>query len=137
MQSEQDKIRAYVYEKLAEGDVKLAFTSISKIISTDSYTLDDLHLAGELALDSGYYAEAIVLLTRTLSESALVKETWYVDSSYIARAYARILVGENELALEDLANINDNVELSWLLKHPPVNKHSLLAQIKDTTSTSE
>jgi tetratricopeptide (TPR) repeat protein len=130
MQSEQDKIRIIAFEKLAEGNVKEAFSFISKIISTNSYTLDDLYLAGQWSLDSGFYEKAIELLTRSLSESTLVNETWYMGSAYIARAYARVLIGENELALEDLAQINDDVELSWLLNHPPVSKLSLLAQIK-------
>jgi len=130
MQNELDKIRAIAFKKLAAGNVKDAFSCISEIISTNSYTLDDLYLAGEWALDSGFYAEAIKLLTRTLSESSIVNETWYIDSAYIARAYARVLINEHALALEDLAQIKDDVELTWLVNHPPVSKLSLLAQIE-------
>lgn len=130
MQNEHKKMRDVAFEKLGEGNVKEAFSCISQIIATNTYTLDDLYLAGQWALDSGLYAEAIELLTRTLSESALVKETWYIDSAYIARAYARFLNGEYRSALEDLAQINDNVEISWLLNHPFVSKLSLLAQIE-------
>ncbi len=131
MQNEQKNMRDNAFAKLAEGDVREAFLCISQIIATENYTLDDLYLAGQWALDSGFYVEAIELLTRTLSESELAKETWYIDSAYIARAYARILIGEFAAAQEDLTQIKDNVELSWLLNLPSVSKLSLLAQIYD------
>lgn len=124
-----EKIRATAFEKLGVGDVKAAFSCISEIISTGFYTLDDLYLAGEWALDSGYYHKAIDLLTRTLSESKFHKEFWYLESALIARAYARVLIGELKLALDDLSQVNDDVTLSWLSNHQPINKISLLTKI--------
>jgi len=124
------KLRTDAFDKLKEGDVRSAYLCISEIISGSNYTLDDLYLAGQWALDSGYYAEAINLLTRTLSESKQANETWYVDSAHIAMAYAKVLLGEYLSALEDLAAIQDDVELSWLINLPPVSKLSLLADIE-------
>ena len=131
MQNDHKKIRDVAFDKLGEGNVKEAFSYISQIIASNSYTLDDLYLAGQWALDSGLYTESIDLLTRALSESALAKETWYIDSAHIARAYAKVLIGEYKSAQEDLAQINDNVEMSWLLNHPSVSKLSLLTRIKE------
>lgn len=123
-------MRASAFEALGAGDVRAAFSHISGVLATGTYTLDDLYLAGEWALDSGLYRDAINLLTRAISASTSEGECWYIDSAYIARAYARVQIGEYDLAQNDLAQIDDNVELSWLRNHPAVSKRSLLICIK-------
>jgi tetratricopeptide (TPR) repeat protein len=123
------EIRKRAFEKLKQGDVNEAFNLIYEVFDTNQYTLDDIYLAGEWALDSGKYDTAIDLLTQTLSESEKLNEPWYVDSALLARAYARILTSDFDQAVDDLSKIKENVRLTWLRNHPTIDKNSILAKL--------
>jgi tetratricopeptide (TPR) repeat protein len=127
MPDDANAIRAAAFEALNEGKVEEAYARLSQILTTDECTLDDLYLAGEWALDAGLYQTAIDLFSRTINESESMKDSWYLDGVYLARAYARAQTGAHDLAKDDLALVPDGVELTWLRNHSALSKESVLA----------
>lgn len=122
--------RANAYALLSDGDVCSAFYKMSELISRGGHSVDDLYLAGEWALDAGLYQEAIDMLSRSVTESFAESDTWYIESAYLARAYARIMIGEYKMAGDDLAKIDDVIEITWLGNHPKISKETLLGMLR-------
>lgn len=126
MDNVAQELRARAMHSVGTGDLEAALASIAELIDSGQHTLDDVYLAGEWSLDLARYRDTISYMTQVLVLSASAQDTWYSDAAYIARAFAHAQMGGHGLAKEDLSNVPDEVELSWLKCQPRISKQTIL-----------
>lgn len=81
--------------------------------------------AGQYLLELGNYEEAIEQLTECIKLCGLSGELWYLDSSYLLRAYCAAKTNNAKLANDDLNRIDDDDAMSWIPVEPVVSKSSI------------
>ena len=87
------------------------------------------YFAGEYLLELGQHAKAISFFSNCITIGVESEAHWFMDSAHLLRAYCAAKTGDWSLAVQDLADVPDDEEMSWLSVEPAISKSSVLTMI--------